>query len=98
MAEEIVVTKDTTIEELVDKVPGSVKYLMEKGIRCIVCGEPIWGTLEEAAEEKGFGPEDIEQFVKDLNELVKNPPKEDEELKNVKKIDVKTIDPDKLEE
>ena len=96
MAEDLVVTKDTTIEELVDKVPGSVKYLMEKGIRCIVCGEPIWGTLEEAAEEKGFGPEEIEQFVKDLNELVKNPPEEEEELKNVKKIDVKPIDPDEL--
>ncbi len=98
MAEDFVITKDTTIEELVDKVPGSVKYLMEKGIRCIVCGEPIWGTLEEAAEEKGFGPEDIEQFVKDLNELYKNPPKEEEELKNVKKIDVEKIDPEKLEE
>ncbi len=92
MAEDFVVTKDTTIEELVDKVPGSVKYLMEKGIRCIVCGEPIWGTLEEAAEEKGFGPEDIEQFVKDLNELYKNPPKEELELRNVKKIQVEQLD------
>ncbi len=97
MADDFVITKDTTIEELVDKVPGSVKYLMEKGIRCIVCGEPIWGTLEEAAEEKGFGPEDIDQFVRDLNELYKNPPKEEEELKNVKKIDVEKIDPDELE-
>ena len=49
---DIVVTKDTTIEELVESVPGAVKYLMEQGIRCIICGEPIWGTLEEAAEEK----------------------------------------------
>ncbi len=93
MAEDFVITKDTTIEELVNKVPGSVKYLMEKGIRCIVCGEPIWGTLEEAAEEKGFGPDDIQKFVEDLNELYKNPPKEEEELKNVKKIEVKKIDP-----
>ncbi len=94
MAQDFVVTKDTTIEELVDNVPGAVKYLMEKGIRCIVCGEPIWGTLEEAAEEKGFGPEDIEQFVRDLNELVKNPPKEEEELKNVKKVEVGKLDVD----
>jgi methionine synthase II (cobalamin-independent) len=92
MAEDFVITKDTTIEDLVEKVPGAVKYLMEQGIRCIVCGEPIWGTLEEAAEEKGYGPEDIERFVRELNELYKNPPKEEEELKNVKKINVNKLD------
>ncbi len=97
MADEMVITKDTTIEDLVNKVPGAVKYLMEHGIRCIVCGEPIWGTLEEAAEEKGFGPEDIEKFVRDLNELYKNPPEEEKELKDVKKIDVKKMDIDKDE-
>ena len=47
------ITKEITIEELVEKIPNSVKYLMEKGIKCIACGEPIWGTLEEAALEKG---------------------------------------------
>ncbi len=90
------ITKDTTIEELVNNVPGAVKYLMEKGIRCIVCGEPIWGTLEEAAEEKGFGPDEIEQFVKDLNEIKENPPEEEKPLVD-KKIDVPKINPDKKE-
>lgn len=91
MSLDLIITKDTTIEELVNNVPGAVKYLMEQGIRCIVCGEPIWGTLEEAAEEKGFGAEDIQRFVRDLNEIYKNPP-EQEELKNVKKVEVKKID------
>ena len=63
------ITKETTIEDLVDEVPGAVKYLMNEGIRCIVCGEPIWGTLEEAAEEKGFAQEDIARFVNDLQAL-----------------------------
>ena len=60
---------NTTIEELVEKVPGAVHYLSEKGIRCIRCGQPIWGTLGEAAREKGYGEDDITGFVKDLNEL-----------------------------
>jgi hypothetical protein len=60
-------TKDIYIEDLIKEVPDSVTYLMEKGIRCLRCGEPIWGTLEEAALEKGFGQRDIEIFVKDLN-------------------------------
>ncbi len=63
------ITKEITIEELVEIIPESVRYLMEKGIRCIACGEPIWGTLEEAAKEKGFNENQIEEFVKDLNKL-----------------------------
>ncbi len=63
------ITKNIEIEELVRKYPFSVKYLMEQGIRCIACGEPIWGTLEEAAREKGFGDQAIENFVNEMNTL-----------------------------
>lgn len=63
------ITREITIEELVTRLPASVSYLMEKGIKCIACGEPIWGTLESAAQEKGFGDEDISRFVDDLSRL-----------------------------
>ncbi len=63
------IDKEITIEDLVETIPGSVRYLMEQGIKCIACGEPIWGTLEEAAKEKGFNDEDIREFVSDLNNL-----------------------------
>ena len=58
-----------SIEELVEAIPASVSYLSRKGIKCIACGEPVWGTLEEAAKEKGFGSKEIEGFVRDLNAL-----------------------------
>jgi len=64
------ITKETFIEDLVNELPESVEYLMKKGIRCLRCGEPVWGTLESAAKEKGFSTEEIEGFVKDLNELI----------------------------
>lgn len=63
------ITKEITIEELVVIKPEAVTYLMDKGIRCLVCGEPIWGTLESAAKEKGFSDSDIEKFVEDLNKI-----------------------------
>lgn len=63
------ITARIHIEELVENYPFSVRYLMEKGIRCIMCGEPIWGTLEEAALEKSFSRTEIDQFVSELNEL-----------------------------
>ena len=62
-----------SIEELVEILPESVSYLSRKGIKCIACGEPIWGTLEEAALEKGFTPDDIRTFVKELNALSMEP-------------------------
>jgi len=58
-----------SIEELVEILPSSVTYLSKKGIKCIACGEPIWGTLEEAAREKGFGKYEIIEFVRELNQI-----------------------------
>ncbi len=82
------ITKDILIEELVNNYAFSVKYLMQQGIRCIMCGEPIWGTLEEAAKEKDFTDEDIQRFVDEMKELAKN---EEGGDAPAKKIDVKKI-------
>ncbi len=68
----IEITKEITIEDLVEDYPKSVKYLSQNGIRCIKCGEPIWGTLEEACEEKDFSAVDIIRIVEELNELINN--------------------------
>ena len=65
------ITKKIEIEDLIKEIPQSVTYLMEKGIRCLRCGEPIWGTLETAAMEKGFNDLELEAFVHDLNNLMK---------------------------
>jgi len=66
------ITKSIPIEELISKYPLSVNYLMKKGIKCIVCGEPIWGTLEDAAKEKEFSDHDLDRIVEELNELIEN--------------------------
>lgn len=65
------ITKEIFIEDLVRELPESVEYLMKHGIRCLICGEPAWGTLETAAKEKGFQPEQIDVFVDELNALPK---------------------------
>ena len=83
------ITKDILIEELVNNYPFSVRYLMEKGIRCIMCGEPVWGTLEEAAQEKDFPEADIEDFVQEMRQLAE---KADDESTPENKIDVKKME------
>jgi hypothetical protein len=64
------IDKSTFIEDLVRKHPSSVRFLSDKGIKCIACGEPIWGTLEEAAREKGFSPEAINRLMRELNDWI----------------------------
>lgn len=61
------IQKEITIEELVRIVPESVSYLMDKGIRCLACGEPIWGTFEEAALQRGYTHDEIETMVAELS-------------------------------
>lgn len=63
------IEKEIFIEDLVEEYPFSVKFLADKGIRCIACGEPIWGTLEEACKEKNFSDSQIIEIVNELNKL-----------------------------
>jgi iron-sulfur cluster repair protein YtfE (RIC family) len=66
------ITKDIQIEDLVEKIPESVSFLREKGIVCVVCGEPVWGSLNEVAKQKGLSDESIEQITLELNQILLN--------------------------
>jgi methionine synthase II (cobalamin-independent) len=62
------ITPSTSIEEIVEVYPELVRPLREYGIKCIACGEPVWGTLEENARLKGI--ENIEEIALELNKLI----------------------------
>ncbi|MBN1541427.1 DUF1858 domain-containing protein [candidate division KSB1 bacterium] len=64
------IDKQSLIEDLVREYPVAVRFLMERGVRCLACGEPVWGTLESAAREKGFTVEEIDRLVEDLRAAV----------------------------
>jgi len=53
-----------TVEELLETYPGINSFLMEHGVFCIKCGEPVWATLEEMIKEKGL---DVSQIIDELN-------------------------------
>ncbi len=63
------IRRDISVEELVTILPESVRYLMDRGIKPIVCGEPIWDTLEGAARPKGFSDERLDEMVRELSEF-----------------------------
>ena len=63
------ITRDMSIEQLVELKEEAVDFLFKKDIRCIRCGEPIWDSIGEAARKKGFSDEQIDQLVDELNAL-----------------------------
>lgn len=64
------ITRQTLIEDLVTLLPESIRYLMERGMTVLVCGEPVWGSLEEVARERGFTDEQIDTMVAELSGLL----------------------------
>ena len=66
------INKEILIEDLIEILPESIEYLRVKGIRCIRCGEPIWGTVEAACKEKDFPADKIEEITTELNDLYKD--------------------------
>lgn len=64
------ISKNILIEELIKKYPLSINFLMNAGIKCVVCGESIWGTLEDAAKEKGFSDHELNEIIDELNKQI----------------------------
>jgi hypothetical protein len=59
------ITADIDIEELIDEYPQAAGFLADRGIVCIRCGEPYWGTLRELAKTKSLDDQ-IDGIVDDL--------------------------------
>lgn len=65
----MLISRETCLEEIVEFKPQSVSFLAEKGIRCIVCGDIIWGSIADIAISKGFSDEEINIIIDELNSL-----------------------------
>lgn len=61
------IERSISIEDLLEQYPAANRFLSTKGIRCIACGEPIWGTLEEAMQEKDFSQMEMDAIMQELN-------------------------------
>jgi hypothetical protein len=59
------VTLDTEVEDIAQNYPEAVGFLTKRGVRCIRCGEPVWGTLGKLFEEDGVV--DPQAMVNELN-------------------------------
>ncbi len=64
------INRETTIDEMVTAYPTAAGFLSRKGIRCIICGEPVWGTLADAAREKSIPEGELDAIIRELKEFL----------------------------
>ena len=69
------VTMDMQVEDLVEAFPEAVRFLTKRGLRCIRCSEPVWGTLEEFLRSEGV--ENSEKLVEELNAYIQERKRQD---------------------
>lgn len=62
------ISKEMLIEDLVQEYPQLIAPLKLEGIVCLACGEPLWGSLEAQAQEKGIS--NIEEIVARMNQII----------------------------
>lgn len=68
------ITPDVNVEELVEAYPKAVGFLADRGIVCIRCGEPYWGSLRDLARTRNLDGQ-IEAIATDLRDyLAENAP------------------------
>lgn len=62
-----------SVEDLIRDHPGSVGFMVRKGLPCFVCGEPAWGTFEEVARRSGKPDSEVNALIEELQAYTSNP-------------------------
>jgi iron-sulfur cluster repair protein YtfE (RIC family) len=65
------IDKDIQVDELLEKYPQASEILSKENIKFLICGEPVWSTLEEAIKDSGFDDKKVEEIVNKINEIIK---------------------------
>ena len=69
------ITKETLINDLLEKNPEVAEILMSYGLHCVGCHFSDLDTLEDGAMMHGMPDEEIGLMIKDVNKVVKEKPK-----------------------
>lgn len=74
------VTRQTIIGDIVRKHPFSVEVFMDYGVHCVGCHVSDFETLEQGILGHGFSEGELLELIDELNEIIKNPPEDDDEF------------------
>ncbi len=58
------------VEDVIQQYPATVRVFMDHDFPCLVCGEAVWGTVEENAGRNNITGEKFNELMKALNETI----------------------------
>ncbi len=67
------ISKDMTIQEVVEKNPETIRIFLEHGLHCIGCSVARFENIEQGALAHGI---DVDALIRDLNASVGEETKE----------------------
>jgi len=67
LSKKLVLTKNITFAELLEKNPRSIKTLFEAGLHCIGCHMSAYETIEQGCLSHGLSKKEIDELIKKLN-------------------------------
>jgi hybrid cluster-associated redox disulfide protein len=65
----LIITKDMSILEIIDKKPEVIEVLFEFGLGCISCAFSQVETLEQGALGHGMSEEVINKMIEEMNKI-----------------------------
>ena len=66
------ITLKTNVGELIENYPESAEILRDYGIPCASCHFSSYDSIGESVAEFGIDGEDLEDLIRELNELTKD--------------------------
>ncbi|MAG22309.1 MAG: disulfide oxidoreductase [Candidatus Diapherotrites archaeon] len=64
------IKKDMTLGDIITKHPETAKIMVGYGLHCIGCHVATWETLEQGAKAHGLGDKQIEDMLKEMNDII----------------------------
>jgi hybrid cluster-associated redox disulfide protein len=64
------ISRNTTVGEIIEKHPSAIEVLLWKGIHCVGCHAAFFETIEQGLRAHGFSEEEIDETLKELNEKI----------------------------
>ncbi len=58
------INEQTPVDSLVEKYPWSVEIFQKHGINVIICGQPVWDSIEEVCKNNSVDPSIIIAEIK----------------------------------
>lgn len=81
-ADNIRVTRETNLGAVVRQWPATAKVMLEYGLHCAGCFANQFDTVEQGAAIHGMSEEELEEMLGRINDVIKNPPQEEDVKKN----------------